>query len=369
MEYIEIPALLVLLTSWLAVTWGIFRLFKEIGDSVNNETKTRVSHWLLNVKLENRVTTLPDSFGVLFDNFFSENHFSRKCILRSSLVTLLVSLILIGVLFVRNQVYIFESKKQVEFVFSEKNSDINIKLSAIRKLIRDSDGNEIIDAVDLESLENVDLDKDNLKVIFLKAISNYNYFRYEEDRIMQDKARLLLDHNHSLFDLENSKVSLSNVSYIIFAVLLFNLFVDFLSLLQTRYFINLMKESSSLFVIILLSLLDFLITAMIFLFFFTLVQVFFGYNYSVNDLLGSMKFLSSDHYWAVPLFTTFFTSIWLWLYVSTSFMIRLFSLPNRGHKFIVKYLDVINKPFRSIGLVLIFLISLIYVGWFFKIYF
>ena len=62
-----------------------------------------------------------------------------------------------------------------------------------------------------------------------------------------------------------------------------------------------------------------------------------------------------------PLFlTTFFTSIWLWLYCAAALLSKVLTKFNNGMGLLVSMTDFESQPFRSLGFVSVVLVSLIF---------
>jgi hypothetical protein len=57
--------------------------------------------------------------------------------------------------------------------------------------------------------------------------------------------------------------------------------------------------------------------------------------------------------WVSPfLYSTFVTSIWIWLYMASLFLLKFFLLFDESKKFALTHLDIENRPFSSIGFVM-----------------
>jgi len=140
----------------------------------------------------------------------------------------------------------------------------------------------------------------------------------------------------------------------LFAVFLFaallNLIPDYLSLLETRYIIRWMSKRASTFRILGLLAFDLLATAAIFICW--LWAAFMLGRLSYKGLLRPpiLIFFSS----------TFFTSVWVWLYAGSGLLVKLGQYLGIGVKVLKVVLDIENKPLRSMGYVAILLVTLVY---------
>ena len=145
-----------------------------------------------------------------------------------------------------------------------------------------------------------------------------------------------------------------------------------MSLLETRALINLMKKSTSSFTTIFLLLVDLIITFLIFAllgyFFFLGIIIFFlrrelptdSFESFLRVCLQILDAIQFKNELSIFLYSTFFTSIWLWLYAISGFIIKITSSTRKSLLFFQRNLDIVNKPLRSMALVLITLITLAY---------
>ena len=63
---------------------------------------------------------------------------------------------------------------------------------------------------------------------------------------------------------------------------------------------------------------------------------------------------------SVALITTFFTSVWIWIYFISSIIVKITGRTRAGVKFLQKHLDLKEKPFKSLGMVGQVIVTLIY---------
>jgi len=140
----------------------------------------------------------------------------------------------------------------------------------------------------------------------------------------------------------------------------FNFIPDYLSLLETRTLIKLARKTHSATIIIILLLVDLLLTFIIFTINYFIISTISDKPFDpiiFSDILRAIQF---DHYLSIFLYSTFFTSVWLWLYAISGFIIKLISSTRKGLRFFQRHLDIDNKPLRSMAFVLITLITLTY---------
>jgi len=135
----------------------------------------------------------------------------------------------------------------------------------------------------------------------------------------------------------------------------------YLSLIQTRYFIKLLEKPRNKIIILLVLILDVISTYILFLFFLVIVPnllslaSFNGFTkepFLTVFTLDYFKGLTGRKSLAF-LLPTFFTSIWLYFYLFSSWVIKYF-------KFFTKRFDIENKPFKSLGLVSVSTVFVIY---------
>jgi len=131
-----------------------------------------------------------------------------------------------------------------------------------------------------------------------------------------------------------------------------NLIPDYISLIETRYIISKLASARSLRHTIALLILDFAATYGIF----AILGFFLGIvsgEYTVIEILGELirwPFFTSqkdDAIMGIFFWSTFFTSIWIWLYLTAIVLIRFAKMYER----VWSLFDIEQKPFQSLGLV------------------
>lgn len=169
----------------------------------------------------------------------------------------------------------------------------------------------------------------------------------------------------------------TTVAAITFLFLLVNLIPDYFSLLETRYVIRRMGQTQSGFKILAFLALDVLATTLIFLASMGLIvavidtSTFFILKFQGEDLsfwifVGETLFTvfaelvthgivlatrgEAGVSWGVALYTTFFTSVWVWLFALAWGAMRLATRIKPGIRFLIWALPIQDYPIRSIGL-------------------
>jgi len=180
----------------------------------------------------------------------------------------------------------------------------------------------------------------------------------------------------------------------VFWILLFNLLADYVSLLETRLVIRFMKSSRLSKILGLAT--DFILTAGIYFIGFIVGSIISGVVIEIlyeslvdweptsrNEILSFETLLSvffplgqgglnemiqlkcTDHQlpFGIYFYSTFFTSLWLWLYVISGFTVKLTQKLNISLNWLKKYLDIDQKPLRSMALVSIMMVTIIFIVW------
>ncbi len=155
---------------------------------------------------------------------------------------------------------------------------------------------------------------------------------------------------------------------ILFGALMFNVIPDFFSLLETRWLLGRVQQRMRVRWILVLdaviTLLIFLVTTLAVLLFLSL-GVFKGAGvggqsdaYMAGRFIGEMI---SNPTLALAIFaSTFFTSVWLWLYAASVPISRVLVRMGGGVGFLLKITDVEKQPFRSMGFTSVVIVSLLF---------
>lgn len=153
----------------------------------------------------------------------------------------------------------------------------------------------------------------------------------------------------------------------------FNLIPDYFSLLETRYIIGKLRNVHSTPKIIIFLVIDLVATVFIFLvgaaIGIAIITIIYGQDNYEETLTGFMgMFLSgitmdvSNDYIPVNMgvwfYSTFFTSVWIYLYVISGMIVKAGSFIGILASCIRKIFDIDKKPLRSMGYVSIAFVSL-----------
>jgi hypothetical protein len=152
---------------------------------------------------------------------------------------------------------------------------------------------------------------------------------------------------------------------------------DFLSLCETRWMIRMLSRTPGFFSAVGVLVLDYFFSAAIFA---AVVTAYFvhwklrpaGDHPSVasvvatipgffdDELYGTLTWRSSSSALMPAGISTYFTSIWLWLYALSGALIRAASRVERVAAFLRHSLDVRNKPFTALAFVTGLLITVVF---------
>lgn len=375
------PYWLEFFVSWATVIWIVYRIFNAAGEAVNNKYKKATTEWLKNTQ-KGVDSSWPSQILVLFDRVFSKKRLSLKCFIISSLFSTL-SFIAVFLLLSGPSNYftlasppwetdpeVVKTNQEIDSLTSSldllytatrpvnNESQLNIYEARIRK---DEARLDAIMKYELKDVGQGSLD-DTLRAI---RGNQRLQLRGKKTDLKELRDRIYNEERHQFYTDTNSNISFYQLLVIFFFA---NLIPDYLSLIQTRYMLTLMEDVDILFGKIFLLLLDFCFTFFIFwVSIFTFLQI--GLNISeikmdLNDVAnGPGYFVSRNSYLIIFLFTSYFTSIWICLYLVSSLVLKIF----KPWKFVVikgvEVFDVENKPFKTIGFFSIFLISLLYLFW------
>jgi hypothetical protein len=151
---------------------------------------------------------------------------------------------------------------------------------------------------------------------------------------------------------------------------------DYISLLETRYIINRMSKTNSSIKIMGYLVFDFIATFVIF----SVVGMFMSFlvlfiltggsvveaSEGIAIVLEVVKtgiFLGqndSSSLVGIWLYSTFFTSVWVYLYILSGMIVKVGSFIGILGRLIRKIFDIDNRPLRSMGYVCMVLVSLIF---------
>lgn len=167
-----------------------------------------------------------------------------------------------------------------------------------------------------------------------------------------------------------SKDSLAEVIEIFLLLALgVNLLVDYVSLLETRYLLNIIARQKSALITAALLLLDLVLTIGIYFVFGVVILTAWEALFADGEMLAKLltepggwlkewfevlvelfKFEGWIGKYGTCLYSTFFTSLWLWLFVAARWLVRLAVPLKAGLKLGKWFLDIEGHPLRSLGI-------------------
>lgn len=181
-----------------------------------------------------------------------------------------------------------------------------------------------------------------------------------------------------------SKTSLYEFLLIYLLITIFlNSIADYFSLLETRWIIDRIKDTNSTPKICGFLAIDFVATVFIFLAVMTIslfpiiyIVSFFPENYGSNGYFEMLSHYWGELYYAITLnsecgnditvgvwlYSTFFTSIWVWLYFLSGLIVKIIVFLAKLLGWTIRILDIDNKPLRSIGVVCVVIVSVIFLS-------
>jgi hypothetical protein len=154
-----------------------------------------------------------------------------------------------------------------------------------------------------------------------------------------------------------------------------NVFPDYLSLLETRYLLRASSRSKSVLVWLAFLIADLIITLLIARLSVALIELFgervlrasVRYLWNSDSILDKLVFLEQlgflpmiQHPFALWIAPAFFTSLWLWLYAGSGFILKAARTLDLGFDWFNLKFDIEKKPLQSIGLVSGALVALLY---------
>jgi hypothetical protein len=85
----DVVGALLTVTFGIAIYYGVQKFFKDLEEKLSEDTRLRVTVWLLDAKAHDLVEPWPRTLGRLFDRVFGTSHFSWQCFRRSCLASLI----------------------------------------------------------------------------------------------------------------------------------------------------------------------------------------------------------------------------------------------------------------------------------------
>ena len=156
----------------------------------------------------------------------------------------------------------------------------------------------------------------------------------------------------------------------LFLAIVVNLLPDYISLLETRLILRYISQTNSVKRLILFLLLDFFLTWLIFYAYLGIIALVILVvhpssvkPYSIWEELSLIpETMSLRCVIGIFWYSTFFTSIWIWLYFISTRIIRVFSRLESHMSNLISILDVEKKPLSAIGFVTCVLVSIIFLS-------
>jgi len=175
-------------------------------------------------------------------------------------------------------------------------------------------------------------------------------------------------------EFKNSLINGSYVDFVWFFIFgaFINLIPDYFSLIQTRTIIELFKQSDSLIKSFGYIFLDLMLTILIFILgysiFLIIGAIYFEFDinitsgFSVYEKWKEISWVGNGGFNLLGLYfyTSFFTSLWLWVYGLSNMLFYIFSKTDKPIEIIKYILPIEDKPFRSIGICCSFILMLFY---------
>jgi len=134
--------------------------------------------------------------------------------------------------------------------------------------------------------------------------------------------------------------------------ILFNILADYSSLIQTRFILGRISKNIHIIERLFLLVIDIIATSLVIVVFYLMYKNILEYWFP----LANSKFI----YWVgvynisifyIFIFTSFFSSSWLWLSTTSSFIIKYSTRISFGLRLVRRFLNIDEKPFLSIGIV------------------
>jgi|SRR5476649_212889 hypothetical protein len=145
-----------------------------------------------------------------------------------------------------------------------------------------------------------------------------------------------------------------------------NVLPDFVSLLETRYVLGIMQRTTSAVLHFGWVVVDLALTSAISLLTAHLILSVWwpdsplSWRWSFSAILGHPKDFHQNHSWLSFVIPPFLTSIWLWLYAGSGFILKAARRFDIGFEWFNRKFDIEKKPLQSIGLVAGALVALVY---------
>lgn len=150
---------------------------------------------------------------------------------------------------------------------------------------------------------------------------------------------------------------------VLFVAVSLNVPVDYLSLLETRLLLRFIGSRRSIVLHSCVLLGDLLLTGVIFLLGFGAYDALLGTVDFWELVVSGIAFDTpgdGDLSLGIFLYTTYFTSVWLWLFLLSTGVANAVGLGDRTITFLKSALNVEEKPIRSLGFLSMLFVTLVY---------
>jgi len=158
-------------------------------------------------------------------------------------------------------------------------------------------------------------------------------------------ASIVLSLSVYSFSVGFPKLSMDEISAFGIAAIFMNVIPDYVSLLESRLCLRLMTTNHSFLPMMLLLSIDLVFTTII-----AGIPFFAAYMGFEALVLGEIP-VNVPFIAALWFFPAFFTSIWLWLYAGSGFLLKAAHRFDIGFDWFNRHFDIEKKPLQSIGLV------------------
>jgi hypothetical protein len=150
----------------------------------------------------------------------------------------------------------------------------------------------------------------------------------------------------------------------VIGAILFNLIPDYLSLLETRFMVRLMKKVKRPIILCTLLLVDAVASYLIFVSFaMVIIVVIFDAPFILPSVREEALVFWEGLILKSPIgvlgYTTYFTSIWLWLFFFSCLGARFYAAAGRSWQRLVPFLDVEHKPVMAVGFIVCIVVTVV----------
>lgn len=160
-------------------------------------------------------------------------------------------------------------------------------------------------------------------------------------------------------------VYIEQIYWVYIFVFIFNILPDYISLLETRWILHNIRNAGIQKLSVLL-IFDVIITTVIF-FGVTLITVppfivfissepSFSYQKFLYEIF--INIITGSSFASVYFYSTFFTSIWLYLFIISSITVKFLIPSGRFGIWVMSFFDINEKPFLTMGITIILFVTL-----------